>query len=149
MSAQRVAYSSKAMFAYEVDNYNLTNFAGDANTATMNFTTNGDSDFFWNKFAVYSLPPNPDQGPESTTRSGEWLAGVRVLILNQTTGRYMSNNPVPINNIDGYLQFLEEPIIWPKRSAIQISMINDSVLPGGSGAFTIIHMTFAGIKGFF
>jgi hypothetical protein len=144
-------YSSKSLFVYQSDNFNLAIFGTvPGSTATFNFNTQGDSDFFWEKFAVLALAPDPSSPPvpQSTTRDGDQLAGVTMTLVNTTTGRALSNNPVPLPNIDGFLQFHPEPMIWPKRSTIQITLENETEFTG-SGAFAIISLSFIGTKAFF
>jgi hypothetical protein len=70
-------------------------------------------------------------------------------LTNVTTGRAFSNNPVPLPNIDGYLQFNPEPMIWPRKSTLQVTLNNETVFSSGSGAFAIIQLSFMGTKGFF
>jgi hypothetical protein len=144
-------YSSKAFFVYQSDNFNLAILGGGlASTATFDFNTQGDSDFFWEKFAVLALAPDPSNPPvpESTTRANDLVAGVTMTLTNTTTGRSLSNAPVPLPNIDGFLQFHPEPMIWPKRSTLQVTLTNEITFPS-SGAFAIISLSFMGTKAFF
>src|SRR5271169_932410 len=143
-------YSSKSLFIYQSDNFNLDILTGANPTAIFNFNTQGDSDFFWEKFAVLALTADPSDVPEGTTRDGDQIPGVTMSLVNTTTGRALSNNPVPLPNIDGYLQFQPEPMIWPKRSTIQVTLTNETFFEGtSSGAFAIISLSFIGTKAFF
>ena len=142
-------YKEKSFFTYQSDNFNLSILSGSAPTATFVFNTQGDSDFFWQKFAVLTLLPDPSIIPQATTRSGDVVAAVNMTLTNTTTGRSLSNVPVPLPNIDGYLQFQPIPMIWPRRSTIEITLTNESVFATPSGAFAIISLSFHGQKAFF
>ena len=142
-------YNFKSFFTYQSDNFNLGILIDTpSNQATFDFNTQGDSDFFWEKFAVLALPPDPSDLPESSTRSNDIVAGITMSLTNITTGRSLSNAPIPLANVDGYLQFQPVPMIWPKRSTLQVTLTNLSNFTG-SGAFAIVSLSFHGTKAFF
>jgi hypothetical protein len=140
------AYKSKSFFAYEQDDFNLLAEPG----AVTNFTwnTHGDSDFFWEKFSVFAAPADPSAIPVTSTRDGQYVPNIRMQLTNQTTGRQLSNVPIALANVDSFLQFNPVPMIWPKKSNLQIQLTCDGVFESGSAVWAIIQMSFLGTKAF-
>lgn len=136
-------YSSRSLFVYEFDNFNIQSGA----TAIENFTTNGDSDFFWEKFAVLCLATDSSNVMQATSRTGDIVCPCTMTLVNTTTGRALSNTPVCLANIDGYLQFQPEPMIWPRKSNIQFTIFNEDSGPVG-GSIAIAQLSFIGTKAF-
>jgi hypothetical protein len=121
-----VKYSSRTFFTYETD-YPLSLAPGD--TVELPFNTHGDSDFFWQKFAAFSLISGT-----ATTRTGDQLPALSMSILNQTTGRLFMQEPVALPNISSYLQFLPHMGFWPRKSSILVTLFNED--PAGSVTLT-------------
>lgn len=164
-------YTNKTFFTYEADTgtFQSINSIGSADT-TQNLTFNiqGDSDFFWQKFAAFCTLTNtttPGQG-NATTRGygapgflgavadGDILPGITMSLLNATTGRSMSDVPIALPNIDGYLNFIDIPWVWPKKSTIQITLNNELLLgaiPPSSevGSYFSVQLSFMGTKAFY
>lgn len=113
------SYKSKTFFTYEQD---FPNALAPGDSAVATFNTNGDSDFFWQKFAAFAL-----QDGEATTRGNNLIPSVNISILNLTTGRPYMNAPVPIADLMGYQQFLPRLTMWPRKSSIQVTIQNVGV----------------------
>ena len=132
------AYYARTFFTYESDTIATLN-AGNSITQTFNIA--GDSDFFWTKFAAFALV-----GGTATTRLNDQLPAVLVTIINTTSGRQYSSNPVPLPNIAGTgpLPFIIPMItLWEKKSTIQITLQNE-----GNANYSNIQLSFHGIKAF-
>lgn len=143
MGARQSRYQSRSLFTYEYDNFNISSDL----TVTNNFTTNGDSDFFWEKFAALCLATDTSGILKATSRTEDLVAPLVMTLTNTTTGRSLSNVPVILANIDGYLQFQPEPMIWPRKSNIQFTIFNEDIGPVG-GKIAIIQLSFIGTKAF-
>jgi hypothetical protein len=143
-AAPRPRYSSRSLFTYEYDNFNISTGL----TAVNNFTTNGDSDFFWEKFAALCLATDSSGILQATSRSADLVAPLTMNLINTTTGRSLGNVPIILANIDGYLQFQPEPMVWPRKSNIQFTIFNEDIGPHG-GSIAIIQLSFIGTKAFF
>lgn len=109
-------YSSKTFFTYEAD---LMSGLAPGQVAQFAFNTHGDSDFFWQKFAAFALVDG-----NGTTRSADQLPAVSMNVLNQTTGRSYMNGPAAIPNIGGFLQFVPQMVVWPRKSSILLTLEN-------------------------
>lgn len=131
-------YSAKTFFTYE---YDIPSPLAAGGSLTDSFNIAGDSDFFWTKFAAFALV-----GGAATTYSAQQLAAVTLLIVNTTTGRQYSTNPVPLPNMAGTGQFpfiLPMVTLWKKKSTIQVQLLNE-----GNAAYSNLHLSFEGIKAF-
>jgi len=132
------AYYARTFFTYESDI--AASLAAGA-SVTQSFNIAGDSDFFWTKFAAFALV-----GGTATTRSADQLPAVLMTLVNTTTGRQYSSNPVPLPNMAGTgpLPFIIPMItLWEKKSTIQITLQNE-----GNAAYSNLHLSFHGIKAF-
>ncbi len=163
-------YSTKSFFVYESEIYDFNGLSlPPAPTAQLTFNTHGDSDFFWQKFAVQALSYySVANVGEATTRGepdwasnplgqggigdGDYLATLAFSLTNSTTGRSLSAVPIGLPNVDGYLQFQDVPMVWPKKSSININITQEGVVPipagSATGGFYVIHFSFLGTKAF-
>ena len=132
-------YVASTFYVYEVD----VGAAGLAATTAgqLTFQIAQDSDFFWTKFCAFALVDSV-----ATSRADDELPAVTALIINTTTGRQYSSNPVPLPNIAGNAQF---PFILPlmtllaAKSVIQINLFNE-----GDADYSNLQLSFIGVKAF-
>ena len=136
-------YTSKSLFVYESDSFNVQS----GQTAQGSFNTDGDSDFFWQKFSILCLATDTGNVMKATSRDGDLVCPMTMSLTNATTGRSLSNVPVIVANIDGYLQFFNEPMIWPRKSNIIYTLFNEDSGPVG-GVIAIAQLSFIGTKAF-
>lgn len=132
------SYVARSMYTYESDT--TASLAAGA-SANLTFNIAGDSDFFWNKFAVWALV-----GGVATLRNAEQLAAVTILVTNTTTGRSYSSSATPLANVagTGTLPFILPQITyWQAKSTIAIALQNV-----GNAAYSAIYLSFMGIKAF-
>lgn len=132
-------YSSKTLFVYETD-YDAS--LGPSDTVTLNFNTHGDSDFFWQKFSMFALVDG-----EATSVSEDQVPAIYMTLTNITTGRTLSNAPVAVPNVSGYLQFDAAITVWPRKSSIQIFLQNFDIGPHGT-TYSDLQLSFIGTKAF-
>ena len=135
----QIAYESRTFFVYETDY--------DANLApsddvTLTFNTHGDSDFFWQKFAMFALVDGA-----ATSRSGDQLPAIYMDVTNLTTGRTYQNTPVPVPNISWYGGFMDQMVVWPRKSTVQIFLQNFDIGPMGT-TYSKLQLSFLGTKAF-
>lgn len=133
------SYTSKNFFVYEVF---TTSTLTSGSSTTVNFTTDGDSDFFWTKLNAFA-----NVADDGTTYSAQELPGVTALINNTTSGRNYSTAAVPLPNIAGTAQFpfiLPQITFIPAKANIQIQLANIT----DNKSYTVIHLSFIGVKAF-
>lgn len=132
-------YGAKNFYVHEVA---TTSSLAPGNSVSLNFTVDKDADFFWSKFNAYA-----DSANDGTTYSAQQLPGITALITNTTSGRNFSSAAVPLPNFAGTAQF---PFILPQLTLIaatasiqiQLNNITDNI------TYTVIHLSFIGIKAF-
>ncbi len=140
-----ITYSSRTFFVYEADyDSNLAPLA----SVSFTFNTHGDSDFFWQKFAMFALVSGA-----ATGKGADQLPAVYLTVTNQTTGRQYFSGPAPANgqvatpNVSGYQQFLPMMCVWPRKSSILVEMENFDIGPGGT-TYSRLQLSFMGTKAF-
>jgi hypothetical protein len=132
-------YASKTFFVYETD-YDAS--LGPSDDVTLNFNTHGDSDFFWQKFAMFALVDG-----EATVISENQVPAIYMSVTNVTSGRTLSNAPVSVPNVEGYLQFNPMITVWPRKSSIQVFLENFDIGPTGT-TYSRLQLSFMGTKAF-
>ena len=129
-------YKYRSFYVYEQDLTSAGFGAGDSNTASFNIA--GDSDFFWTKLCAFCVAAGAFDGAPQ----------VSLLVTNTTSGRQYSSTPVPLSNVSGLGQL---PFILPMvtlleaKSTLQVQLANTS----GAISYTLIALSFIGIKAFF
>jgi hypothetical protein len=128
-------YLKKDFFTYETflpEGSTLT--AGNSTTSTFN--VDGDSDFFWLKFAQYVAESNGVIA----------VPGVDIIITDTTSGRDLMNGQVPLSSIAGTGQL---PFILPvERFMSAKSTIKVQYFNVGGEDITRMRLSFIGIKAF-
>ena len=136
--ADTTKYAAATFYIYEVD---IPGPLVNQTSLPLNFQIAQDSDFFWTKFCAFALV-----GGAATTRSGDQLPAVTALIINTTTGRQYSSNPVPLPNIAGNAQF---PFILPVMTLFQAkSVISINLFNEGNATYSNLQLSFIGVKAF-
>jgi hypothetical protein len=137
-----IKYVSKTFFTYEVDyDANLAPLA----VVNLTFNINGDSDFFWQKFAMFALV-----GGVATTRDLDQLPAISMAVTNTTTGRQyqvQGGGDPPAPNLSAYRQFLPLMTVWPRKSTILIHLHNFDAGPGMT-TYSRLQLSFMGTKAF-
>jgi hypothetical protein len=144
--ADPTKYTASTFYVYEVD---LPLQAGTTTqtplvaqtSLPLTFQIAQDSDFFWTKLCAFALVDDT-----ATTRSADQLPAVTALIINTTTGRQYSTNPVPLPNFAGNAQFpfiLPVMTLFANKSVIQINLFNE-----GDVDYSNLHLSFIGVKAF-
>lgn len=129
-------YVASNFFVYEAD---ITAQLTTETSQQLTFNIAGDSDFFWTKFCAFAVV-----GSAATTRSADQLPAVTMLLVNTTTGRQYSSNPVPLPNMAGTAQFpfiLPVITLWQSKSTIQVNLFNE-----GNVNYSNLHLSFIGVK---
>jgi len=134
-----IRYQSRTFFTYESD-YDAS--LAQEQTVELTFNTHGDSDFFWQKFAMFALVEGT-----ATSRTGDQLPAIYMSVTNQTTGRVCFNAPVPVPNISWYGQFLPRMTVWPRKSSILVRLTNFDIGPSGT-TYSQLQLSFLGTKAF-
>lgn len=136
-AANNPKYGGKDFFVYEL---NRTTVLNAGVTANLSFTTDNDSDFMWTKFNAQA--GTADDGQTSSTIIVPILD---VIITDNSSGRQLMNDQVPLYNIagSGSLPFIL-PIerIIKARSTIAVKLINatDNV------NYLPVKLSFIGVK---
>lgn len=131
-------YVSKNYYTY------VQRIASIASAASANgaFNVDGDSDFYWTKLCVYAL-----DGSNGTTVLEQLLAGVTLLLRNETSGRAYSSAAVPLAMIagDGRLPFiLPMETFWPAKATISYDLANIT----DDTTYAPFYLAFIGYKAF-
>jgi hypothetical protein len=143
--ADPTKYTASTFYIYEVDlpltaGGDTTPLAAGA-SLPLTFQIAQDSDFFWTKLCAFALVADT-----ATTRSADQLPAVTALIVNTTTGRQYSSNPVPLPNFAGNAQFpfiLPVMTLFQNKSVIQINLFNE-----GDVDYSNLQLSFIGVKAF-
>jgi len=137
-------YKGKSAFTYVVStDVNLPNGGPPDYSTTLNFTTHGDSDFFWQKFGAYAIAEND----ESQILLCQ-ITALSASITNITTGRSYSDNPIALSDIDSAMQWLPIENVWRKKTQIQIELENTDQQISGL-IYLMSYMSFIGTKAFY
>lgn len=135
------SYLSKNAFVYNVG-LNAGATLAPAGTTSFSFNVDGDSDFFWTKFAAYAQIAN-----DGATAATEILPAVSVVITNNSNGRQYMNEAVPLPSIagNGRLPFILPMVtFWAKKTTITIDIVNFT----DNQTYTQLELSFIGIKAF-
>jgi hypothetical protein len=136
-------YAGKESFIYDC---NILQNGGVAlapgATANLAININGDSDFFWTAFACY-----PQVTSAGQTASSLNVPGVTLQIVNQTSGRYYMNNPIPAPSIigTGQLPFiLPQVTVFEAKATITIQVVNIT----NNTTYSHLYFDFIGVKAY-
>jgi|SRR6185436_9699472 len=130
------AYLKKDFFTYPTFVAENTTLAGNAST-TSTFNVDGDSDFFWTKFAYFAMD-----------NDGAFVASplVDIVVTDTTSGRDLMSSQVPLTSIGGTGQL---PFILPvERFIAAKSTIKVSYYNVGAVTLSRLRLSFIGIKAF-
>jgi len=134
-------YSFRDYFTYVASLTSGTTFAPAAST-TLTFNIDGESDFFWDKAAVYC-----NIASDGTDYSTEELPGVLITITDTNSNRQLQNNPAPVSSIFGTGRL---PLILPIRklfsskATVKLSIQNIT----DNDTYTRLDFSFIGVKAF-
>lgn len=131
-------YIAKNSFIYALL---IASLAPGAST-TVSFNIDGDSDFFWGKFAAWSLV-----AADGTVASTVNDTGCTIIVTNTTSGRQYMNSPVPLNSMAGTAQLpfiLPMQTYWPAKTTLQVQLANVT----DNTTYAPIYLSFIGIKAF-
>lgn len=134
-------YSFRDAFTYTVSLQTGTTLAP-AGATTLTFNIDGESDFFWDKAAVYA-----DTGNDGTTEANAILPGVLVLITDTNSQRQMQNNPTPVTNIFGsgkLPQILPIRKLFTSKATVKLTIQNVT----DNQTLTRLDFSFIGIKAY-
>lgn len=132
-------YLARDYFTYELDSVVALAPAGSVN---LSQSIDTDSDFYWTKGAIFV-----DVANDGTTWDLQQVPNLLITVTDGTTGRSMSNAPVPVANLFGTAQL---PFILPvakyfgARSLIQLVVSN----PTDNITYSSIRFSFHGVKAF-
>lgn len=133
------AYSGLQYYAYTAS---LAAALAAGASTTLTFNIDGESDFFWDKAAVYA-----DVGNDGQTQSTQNVPGVLITITDTQSAQPLTNNPTPISSIfgTGPLPFILpiRHIFYSKATVkLQIQNITDNT------DYSRLDLSFIGIKAF-
>lgn len=132
-------YIARDFFTYELDS---TVDLAPAGSVNLTQSIDTDSDFFWTKACVFV-----DVADAGTTEANKEVPNLMITVTDGTTGRSMSNAPVPVSCLFGYGSL---PFILPvakyfgARSLIQLVVSN----PTAGTTYSNIRFSFHGVKAF-
>lgn len=134
-------YSFRDFFTYTIGLNSGTTLAPGAST-TLTFNIDGESDFFWDKAAVFA-----NIADDGTTYLENILPSVNVTILDTNSQRPLMNNPTPVSNIFGTGQI---PFILPIRklfyskATVKLTVTNVT----DDDTYSRLDFSFIGIKAY-
>lgn len=122
-------------FVYELDFANLAS----GTEATQSIIIQQDAHFVWEQAAMQT-----NQGTAQTTYGSVYLPQVRINLLDNTSGRFLSNIPGALTSLFGYTALpyvLPVPRLCRVNTQLSVRLINDS-----SPAALNIKLSFIGKK---
>jgi hypothetical protein len=131
-------YMARDFFTVEMDATAAIAPGGQQNIVT---TIDSDADFFWMKGCVFA-----DVGGASTTYAANILPNCLVTITYGSTGRALSNAPVPVSSLFGTAQLpfiLPAAKYFPARSLITFVVTNP-----GNATYSNVRFSLHGVKAF-
>jgi len=132
-------YMARDFFTVELDATAAIAPGGQQNITT---TIDSDADFFWMKGCVFA-----DVGNDGTTYAANILPNLSVTITYGSTGRALSNAPVPVSSLFGVGQLpfiLPAAKYFPARSLITMIVTN----PSDNVTYSSVRFSLHGVKAF-
>jgi hypothetical protein len=155
-------YKARQFFIYEADF--TAGFAGVGPNEDAIIQIKNDSDFFWTELNAFALDGNGD----ATTVANDLLPALVIQITDIATGRqYDSTLPelagvtllgtgtvaVPFADVTGTAQLpflvVAQPVLWERNSVIRVSVNGEAGAGGSSGVYSVVHLSFIGVKAFY
>lgn len=133
--SQTSAYAAKDYFSYGVRVQNLPSLG----TLPGNFTVDSDSDFLWQKATIFV-----NTATALLTYSTAELANLTIKITDTSSGRALSNIPLPVTSLfgTGELPFiLPTSKLFQARGSVQVELINLNAV-----VFLNVYLSFIGTK---